>query len=211
MAKANSQVDICNLALDHLNQTAITDIDDPKNRVEEICSRWYDNVRLACLRNHPWNFATKRAQLAALSTGPLFGYDNAYQLPSDYIQLVSIGEDNYERLKDYEIEDGKLLINESGPLNVRYIYDVISIAQMDPLFIDYFAAELALRLAIPVTGNNQNIARLIPIVAQFGPKAFSKNGQESPVRRIERSRFKQARRRYGNRYSDGRLRSSTDY
>ena len=211
MAKANSKVDICNLALDHLNETAIQDIDSPSSRVEEICSRWYDNVRLACLRNHPWNFATKRALLAALSTGPAFGYENQYQLPNDYIQLVSIGGTDYERIQDFEVEDNKILINEAGPLNVRYIYDVTSVAQMDPLFIDYLAAELAVRVCKPVTGNNATLIGLVALADKYGPKAFSKNGQESPIKRIERSRFKSARRRYGNRYSKGRLGSSSDW
>lgn len=210
MAKANSAVDICNLALDHLNETAIQNIDNPTSRSEEICSRWYDNVRLACLRNHPWNFATKRAQLAALSTAPAFGYETQFQLPTDYVQLVSIGDDTVERLRDFEVEDGKLLINEAGPLSVRYIYDCKTVAQFDPLFVDYFAAELAVRVCKPITGNNATLAGLVALADKYGPKAFSKNGQESPVRRIERSRFKQSRRRYGNRYSNGRLDSSYD-
>ncbi len=192
----NNQTDICNLALDHLNVSAITSIDTPTSKNEQLCARWYEQTKRATLRAHTWNFAMKRVQLAALSTAPLFEFDTQYALPSDYIRLVRIGFDTH--YKYYGVEEGKLLVNSADiALPFRYVYNITNISKMDALFIDAWAANLAIRLAYPITGSNSSVERVGKFLAGTMDLARNVDGQERPPRRYERSRFKDARRRYG--------------
>src|SRR5574343_15671 len=155
MSTALSSVEVCNLALDLLrHRDAVTSIEDPASDTEAICARWYDVTRRSVLRQFPWNFARKLTSLSRNSTDPAFGYADAYNLPGDYIQMVFVGEDideDYET--DFSIQNGQILINNSGSsdLSVCYVYDCTDVALFDPIFLDLFTAELAVRLANGLT------------------------------------------------------------
>lgn len=196
MSAPSNETAICNLALDHLNQESIESLDDPQNKSDKLCARWYDQVRRSTLRMHTWNFAMKRTTLAVLSDSPAFEYDNQYQLPSDYIRVVAIGADN--QYKNYGLEDGKLLCNANGAaLAFRYVYDATAVEKFDPLFVEVFALQLAMRLAYPITGSNTAAKRVQEMLTSMIPIAMGVDGQERPPRRYERSRFKEARRKNG--------------
>jgi len=192
----SNEADICNLALDLLNEGPISSIEDPIGKIPTLCARHYDQSRRAALRSHTWNFAMKRVSMAELTGNPVFEFDNWYELPSDYIRIVQIGANNQHT--NYGIENGKLLVNSGGgELFMRYVYDFVNIQDMDPLFIDYWVAFLALKLAYPVTGSNTAVSRVSKILEGAMGYAQNVDGQERPPRRIERSRFKNARRRFG--------------
>lgn len=194
MAVASSPLDICNLALDHLNQDPINSITDPVSKTEKLLSRWYDNVRKRVLRMHTWNFAIKTLTISPNALGDPLDWTHEYVLPSDYIRLVSIG-DKLMPTKHYDVQAGRLLINAEGPLRFRYVFDNQNVEQYDPLFVEYFAGELALAVSFALSANlglKNNIAEMLRELRQ---SAFSVDGQERPPRRRETSRFKRARTR----------------
>lgn len=196
MSKPDNATDICNLALDHLNTANVTDIENGTDKISSLCSRWYDNTRMAVLRAHTWNFSMKRVKLPELSTTPTFEYSNQYQLPSDYLRVVMIGE--YNQYKNYGIESGKLLLNSGGgTLDFRYVYNNEAVESFDPLFIEAFASKLAMNLAYPITGSNTAVSRIEKMYKDCLAQARSVDGQERPPRRKERSKFKEARRKFG--------------
>ena len=65
----SSVIDICNLALSHLGDTAtVASIDPPEGSAQaEHCSRFYPVARDAMLELFNWKFATRRATLALLT------------------------------------------------------------------------------------------------------------------------------------------------
>lgn len=86
-----SDVDICNLALSHLGDTAtVASIDPPEGSAQsEHCARFYPIARDSLLEMHSWGFATQRAQLALLgSAWPEWQY--AYALPSDTLNILAV-------------------------------------------------------------------------------------------------------------------------
>lgn len=148
-----SMVDIANRALQKLGAERITSLtqDTENARAVNAC---YEIVRDAELRSHPWNFAIKRAQLAEDAIGPAFGFDAQFTLPSDFLRLMPPDENaNYNDL-DWQIEGKKILTNDSGPLNIRYIYRVTDTAEYDSLFIEMFACKLAAELCEQLTQSN---------------------------------------------------------
>lgn len=206
MAAPSSKAAICNLALDYLLQTneeAITNIDSPTTESEKVCARWYDATRRSVLRKHPWNFATKRVILTEDSTAPAFDFKLAYNVPVDFLRLLTINDQasfDPDFKLDYQFENRQILTRGTtgATLNVRYIFDFVSVSAMDALFVDLLAAELALRMAYKFTSSNTNVQRLNEVAKDLRAQAGSIDGQERPPIRVERSRAFTARRLLGS-------------
>lgn len=148
-----SDVDIANRALQKLGAERITSLtqDSENARAVNLC---FTAVRDAELRSHPWNFAIKRLQIAADATAPSFGYDNAYTLPSDCLRLLPPDNaTNYNTL-DWQIEGKKILTNESGSLDIRYIKRETDPNQYDSLFVEALSCKLAIELCEQLTQSN---------------------------------------------------------
>ena len=202
MAAPATAVDICNLALDKLGQREIsaTGLTAPATEIERVCARHYEQTKRKVLRKYIFKFAKKYATITVSGTvTPTFGYSYAYTLPSGFLRLltlgdVTIGDDTPPGL--YDISDGHIFTNESSPIKVTYIYDAVTVANYDPLFIDVFTLELAAAMAVKFTLKPSLVQMLKSelLDAQLAASAIS--GQEKPPRRIQRSKIKDARR-YG--------------
>jgi hypothetical protein len=202
-----SEVDICNLALSHLKQRAIVQLDPTTSDTEEICALWYQLVRRSTLRLHPWNFAMGRAEVLPDGTyTPEFGFTHAYQKPTDFIRLIGFYDDEGNRIhgrgseNDFDLENDYILYNgeDATAINIRYIMDITDVNKMDPLFIDLFALDLAIRLAPRFTGGEARVKTLASLRTEVYTAATAIDGQERPPRRVQRSRFIEARTRGGN-------------
>jgi hypothetical protein len=192
MGKAASPVDICNLTLDLVKEAPITNFETPSTATESLCKRNYDNVRRAVLRKHAWNFASKRVLLPKLTETPAFEYEQAFQCPNDFVRLLSVGEDG--QFKDYVLENYKILANGAAePLPIRYIYDFTVVNKMDALFVEIFSIEFAIRLGFKLTGSESIVEDLKRYLREIAPNAYAVDGQESPPKRIETSRYLRAR------------------
>lgn len=145
-----SKVEICNRALQKVGAERITSLTEDSNNAR-ACNVLFESVKLAELRLHPWNFAIKRAQLAASATPPVFGRPNSYPLPADFVRLLPpYPEMNFNDL-DWQIEGKAIYTFDNAPLPIRYIYDVTDPNEMDVLFRESLAAKLAVELAEELT------------------------------------------------------------
>lgn len=193
-----SSTDIGNLALDLLTAGTVQNIEAPTDATESLLNRWYDVTRRKLLREHPWNFASKRAILAASSDDPAFGYDAQFLLPTDFIRLNTIvNADNYPISNEaYEIENGYILYNaESGQLRIKYVWDITDVSKFDPLFVDLLAIDLAMAIAFKVTSSNTDVGRLTELRKQRAAMSKAIDGQERPPSRRQVSRTRNARLR----------------
>jgi hypothetical protein len=86
-----SVVDICNLALSNLGDTAtVSSIDPPEGSAQaEHCARWYPIARDALLEMHGWSFASRRALLALLEN-PVTQWRYCYAAPVDMVNPISV-------------------------------------------------------------------------------------------------------------------------
>lgn len=157
-----SKTDIANRALTKLGDDRITDLLDDTERARTLNSM-YDNVRDAELRAHVWNFAVRRASLPRLATVPAFGYGYEYQIPSESLRLIQVGEWwNWWGLEDYvsgstaefQVEGRKILTDYNAPLQIRYIARVDDPGLYDSMFIESFACRLALESCERITQSN---------------------------------------------------------
>lgn len=202
MAAPSTPEDICNLALDDLKQLPIRSITTPNSNTEYICARNYDVTRRECLFAHPWKFAIKRDQWTPnLSTTPLFGYLYAYDLPADYVRLITVGDDYIGDLRQqFEIENNQLLaisgdVTFDGTTkDVRYLRDVTDVTKFSPGFITYFRLKLAIRMGNKFNVSNQIKTMLKDDFKDAETEARAVNGQESRIKRIQFSRTLSKRR-----------------
>lgn len=202
MATVTSAVGICNLALDTLKQELIANIESPVSVEESLCARWYDVTRRELLRSHPWSFARTRTTLLRNTTAPAFEYEDAYDLPADFLRLLYTGDDVYMENREYTIENGQILMNNSGDsLSIVYVKDVTSVAKMDALFVDALAAELTVKLAPALLGMKPATqSYLVSERDRILRQVRSINGQENPVKVIHKSDLITARNRGFHRY-----------
>lgn len=128
---SQSVTSICNRALQHLGAARILDItDDTRNG--RACNACYDAVRRAELRKNYWRFSILRVTLAPLAVVPAFDFKYAFQLPPDYLRIIK----PRDSFLDWQLENGKILTNQSAVLNLRYVADVIDPTLMDAMFAE---------------------------------------------------------------------------
>lgn len=108
-----SEIDICNIALSHLGDSAtVASIDPPEGSAQaEHCARFYPIARDSLLEAHQWSFATRRAILAELENEwPQWSY--AYARPSDCLKILSLtssdATDDYQSTANINLDNYNL-------------------------------------------------------------------------------------------------------
>lgn len=147
-----SETDIANVALVLIGANRVANISD-----SQPLNDTYTEVRDALLRSHPWNFATKRQKLAQSSTDPVYEFDHAYPLPSDWIRTISVSDTEIGRstvLYRTEIVNGqRAIVSSSSEIYIRYVYRVTDPNLMSEDFRIALEKSLAKVLAIKEAGS----------------------------------------------------------
>lgn len=176
----SSEVEICNLALAHLGDSAtVASINPPEGSAQaEHCQRWYPIARNSLLELGEWHFATTRALLAEL-VNPFPQWDHAYARPTDCIKVLGVGPADapadfgvvfHHDLQHFgwapdvmfsiapqsfatEIDSAtgnQVILTNQANAMVRYTRLVTDTSKFSPLFTDVLAWYLSSYLAGPV-------------------------------------------------------------
>lgn len=150
--------DVVNVSLRRVGATPIVSLTDG-SKSANAANNLYSELRDDLLRSHPWNFATKRVKLAQSSTTPVFEFDYAYPLPSDWLRTVSVhASDSGSGAVLYRMEQNagvRSLLVASNQLWLRYVATVTDPNLMPPDFRTALEDSLARDLAIPLTSSNK--------------------------------------------------------
>lgn len=177
---ATSEVAICNQALGWLGGSLITSIDPVEDSQEsKLCAANYENLRDAVLEDAEWTFAIKRAEPAALAATPIYGFDKAFQLPSDCIRVLEVSNASesstassatmggrYNKI-EWVREGDQILVLGVERIYIRYIQRIEDTTKFSPAFDQALAARLAMDLAIPLTNSR---ALQQDMAAMYGEK-----------------------------------------
>ncbi len=191
-----SVVDICNLALSHLGDSAtVASIDPPEGSAQaEHCAKFYPIARDFLLEKHGWGFAVKRVALAAV-TNPLTEWQYAYASPSDSIRICDVheaGADNefgasvaQEFITETLMDGSKVIFTNAAGATARYVPRITDPTRFSPMFVDALGWLLASYLAGPVIkgteGMNVGRACLGNFRMVFGEAALSDSNQQRRV------------------------------
>ena len=170
---ATSKTGIANLALTNLGQELISDITEDNDSARTL-NNMYDSVRDAALRMHPWNFAIKRETIAADPKKPKWKWANSFRVPSDFLRMIET-----EFHSPFEIEGNNILSNETGALNIKYVARIEDPAQYDSLFVEVFAAMLAVQAVERIAQSNAKKSSLERDLKVILHRARSVDGQEN--------------------------------
>lgn len=168
-----SSVGIANKALTLLGALPITAFTDDSPAARAV-NRIYDETRRELLAAHPWNFAIKRASLAASATAPTHTYARAFPLPSDCLRVREALAGDYL----YGIEGEQIVTDATAPLSIVYIADIEDPNQMSPQFREALSYRLAAQLAFQITGNATLSANMEVIAGRKESLARSYDAQE---------------------------------
>lgn len=190
----SSEVEIVNLALTLLGSKRIASIDDDVKPAREA-KAIFSMCRDALLGAYNWNFAIARAQLAALSAAPLFGYAGEFPLPQDplCLRIVQIGDQfpgvdlvNYRgaSTEEWSIEGRSILTDWSAPLNLRYVKQVTDTTQFHPCFSYALGSKLAMDLCEPLTQSDTKFNKARMQFSASIADAIKANAIELPPKQL---------------------------
>lgn len=174
-----SVVDICNLALSRLGDTAtVSSIDPPEGSPQaQYCATFYPIARDTLLEMHQWTFCTRRT-IPAQVDYPYSQWKYAYAAPSEMLDVIAVLDRNatddsaYSLVRDNQVigtvnsgqsiytpqpysleslEDGSIVIltNQEDPI-IRYTARVTDTTKYTAMFVNCLSWLLASHLAGPL-------------------------------------------------------------
>jgi hypothetical protein len=180
-----SVVDICNLSLGHLGNSAnVSAISPPDGSVEAMhCARFYPIARKALLEQHPWAFSTKRIALIEIVTDEKPDtWAFAYAIPNGMIRPIRVthplaaDDEDGEDFKYETLSDGTPVIYTNAEDAVLvYCVDTTDTTKFPGLFVLCLSRLLASFLAGPLlkgtTGAKVAIEQYKIFLREYGQAA----------------------------------------
>lgn len=153
-----SVVDIANMALLRVGAEPIIDLDQDDSRAR-ACKAVWPFVRRNVLRLHSWNAATVRTTLAPNTAAPAWDFATSYNLPADCLHMMEV-----DTTTDWRVENGKIVTDATGALNVRYIKDEENTGVYDASL----AYVMALRMAVDIAERiNMNRVKREVLISEY--------------------------------------------
>ena len=144
------------MTLARLGEEPIVSTGDTSKRALALVAI-YGDVRDMVLSDHPWNFATIRANINPLLSVPIFSYAYEYAIPSGCLRFWGIcgtgGE--VDPALTFQIEGQNIITNvqASGVLPVKYTVQITNESLFSMVFVSTFALRLAAELVYRLTKN----------------------------------------------------------
>jgi len=186
---ASGVVELVNQALTSLGVEPINDLEE-NSRPARFAKQKYEHVRDVVLRSHVWNSATKRASLPRLEGVPVFGYAYQYQLPADFLRLLTINQHPKER---HRIEHNRVLLTDVEAAQITYVARIDTIVEMDLLLQEVIAARLAVELAMPLKGDIALRSQLMGEYQEKYAEAMYADAKEKPMEQLSGSEWVEGR------------------
>lgn len=157
-----SKTVIANMALSNLGIGKEIGNADTENSAEaRAFRRFFEVARDATLRDFPWSFATKFADLALIETDPTSEWGYSYQYPTDCLQFRRIPSgtrtDSLETAVKYKIARGtagRIILTDQADAECEYTILVEAIEEWPADFCLALAWRLAIYMAPKITGGD---------------------------------------------------------
>lgn len=176
---ALSDIALCSRALLKLGSDGIASFDE--GTVEaEISANLYPSVRDGLLSAHPWSFASGQVTLPRLAASPLADYDNAFQLPADFLRALSAGVGARGRGLNYRIAEKRLHTNADAVV-LTYIFRPKE-TEFPPFFDSALIARLSAEFCIPITESTSRSEALMKLAEnEFRRAKMIDSQQDTPI------------------------------
>ena len=145
---ALSAIALCSRALLRIGATTIASFDEGTTEAE-VAANLYPPIRDAVLSSHPWSFATAQAALPRLAAAPVADHDHAFQLPADFLRVLSAGPSGLGRGLSFRLAENRLHC-DSDSVVLTYVFRPDESA-FPPFFDHMLIARLTAEFCIPIT------------------------------------------------------------
>lgn len=163
MASQSNDVYIANRALQKLGAKTIISFND-NTPESDLISVMYYGIRDTLLNDKIWSFSIKSASLPSLVEPTILGsiYTNQFELPSDFIRLISINNQHFSiNLSSYigrddslySFENNRILTSLNAALYIRYVSRITDTTKFTPSFVEAFACRLAAECCETITNS----------------------------------------------------------
>lgn len=192
-----SQISLYNAALFEIGETKLSSLSEtrkPRYDLDEVYSR----VVLHCLGQGHWNFATRTVSIDPDAIDPAFGYQYAFEKPSDWVKTTAISPSGLfdPPLNGFEDEGGYWHTNVN-PLFVKYVSSHadygLDLTAWPETFTRYVELALAHRICKPVSDSSTMKADLEKEMKRALADAKSKDASNEPARFPPRGSWSTAR------------------
>ncbi|CAB4165335.1 hypothetical protein UFOVP821_40 [uncultured Caudovirales phage] len=121
----STDIDICNLALSHVGDSAlVTSITGADNSIQATqCARFYPIARDQVLERHPWRFSLKHSTLVAASVTLPDSWAYAYAMPDNCLMICNILNEDTTYGTNYPL-------NPTGPQRVPFSVEMVGTTQV---------------------------------------------------------------------------------
>jgi len=172
-----TETDICNQALDILERSPLTDMDTDDTPESRWFVRNFDTTRDAEVSEQRWRFAVARSTIAKDGSAPTFGWSYRYAVPADSLRVLEVrtGGDIDGLPIQNEIEQGFILCETDTSIDVLYVKQITDVSTFPALFVDAFAAKLAMKAAHRFSGKATMVDRAAGLYAAALQRASRAN------------------------------------
>ncbi|MBI3446482.1 MAG: hypothetical protein HY055_14270 [Magnetospirillum sp.] len=172
---ALNAIALCSRALLRIGAATIASFDDGSAE-SEVAANLYPPLRDAALSSHPWSFATGQVSLARLAGEPLADFAYAYQLPADFLRVLSAGSSGCGSGLVFRI-NGSQLRCDADEVVLTYIYRPDESA-FPPYFDQMLIARLTAEFCIPITESTARAQFLFRLAEDEFRRAKLIDGQQ---------------------------------
>ncbi|MBI2235777.1 MAG: hypothetical protein HYU60_02270 [Magnetospirillum sp.] len=145
---ALSAIALCSRALIRIGASTIASFDDGSAE-SEVAANLFPSIRDAMLSSHPWTFATGQVGLPRLAASPIADYAHAYQLPPDFLRVLSAGPSGRGQGLVYRISEDRLH-TDADEVVLTYVFRPAE-SSFPPFFDQALIARLAAEFCVPLT------------------------------------------------------------
>lgn len=147
-----TEVELWNIALDHINERPLSATTDD-NAYARFLTRQYALIRDTELRKSNWNFAITYHELTVDGTAPAFRWLYRYALPAGWLRVLPPTQQGYRNAPTlpHEIVGAYLYCDQGTALDLRCVSRVTDVSTFDPLFTTALTTQMAVRMALRFT------------------------------------------------------------
>ena len=149
--------EISNMALGRIGSARIDSYDADASVPAQLCRLHYEQTMNALIRLMQPRCARDRATLSANleydADDNTFEYDYAYDLPADFLAMLKPYEGAPGITGTYYnySPEGKQILSNEDEMEIRYLRKVKDENDLDPLFVEIFVLQLAIKLVMPIS------------------------------------------------------------
>ncbi len=180
---ALNDVALCSRALIRIGAQPITSFNDGTAE-SEIAGALYESSRDGLLSSYAWSFASGQVTLNQITTAPIADYQNAFELPSDFLRAISAGSGGKGRGLNFRIARTELHTNATDVV-LSYIFRPQE-ADVPPYFDTALIARLTAEFTIPLTESTSRAEVMFRLAEQEYAKARQIDAQQDTPGKIER-------------------------